>query len=106
MKKDRLPEMDTKAPKTSPKAFQDVYGYKPMRPGSASQEQGQAYKQIDPNSCVAKAHYANSTETEAYNTWSSETICVSCACYPVCKIGEHIQVSLTTITRCLAYIPM
>lgn len=106
MKKDQLPEMNIKAPKPSPKAFQDVYGYKPMVPGSASQETEQSHIHIDPNSCVAKAHYANKTETDAYNLWNSETICVSCACYPVCKIGEHIQISLTTVTRCLAYIPM
>lgn len=72
------------------------------RVGSASEDSESSPP--DP-SRVGRAHYAGMSELEAARVFHEESLCVSCFMSAMCRVASGVEVSLTVVSRCLAYIP-
>lgn len=93
------------APITPVKSSEDPDAYQPMAPGSVAHDPDEELELPDPASRIGRAHFSGMTEGEAAKVWRDETVCFTCLSAPVCRISNGIQDTMTTISRCLAYIP-
>ena len=78
-----------------------------LRPGFAMEEEPEEaaeeapLPEPDPDS----VHFEGMSDAAAKEVWQQEHICLRCLMVSMCKIAVHTADSMTTVTRCLGYIP-